>query len=285
VDSHVGMPWRGPGSGRPDLPLPPAPMPLVSRASLLKHWRYIGYYGEDVMLCAAVVRIGPFDNSFWSIWDRAEGLQTGHTVLRPGQREVTIEESGESTSLELRSGPVSASLRLGQSEPIESLCPAGRGWGWTRKRAGVPVTGTIEVSGRRWQADGPGIDDHSAGYHARHTRWSWSAGVGTATDGRAVAWNLTAGINDPPEGSERTVWVDGRPAEVEPVVFLGLDGVRALGGDQLDFQFTGAERRRNDDLGLVRSDYVHRFGTFTGKVGGIELAEAAGVMEDHDAVW
>jgi hypothetical protein len=260
-------------------------MAPVSRASLLKRWRYIGYYGEDVMLCAAIVRIGLFDSSFWSIWDRENQLQTGHTVLRPGQSEVAIAEGDGHTALEVHAGPVSASLRLGRSEPIESLCPSGRGWGWTRKRAGVPVTGTIEVDGRRWQADGLGVDDHSAGYHARHTRWSWSAGVGTATDGRAVAWNLTAGINDPVEGSERAVWVDGRPTEVEPVVFLGLDGLRSLGGDQLDFHFTGAERRRDDDLGLIRSDYVHRFGTFTGTVGGIELAEGAGVMEEHAAVW
>lgn len=260
-------------------------MPLVSRALLRKQWRYVGYYGDDVMLCAALVRIGPSESSFWSIWDRENQLQTGHTVMRPGQTEVSIGDTVGQTSLEIRSGPVSASLKLGDGEAVESLCPSGRGWGWTRKRAGLPVTGTIEAEGRSWQVDGRGVDDHSAGYHARHTSWSWSAGVGTATDGRAVAWNLTAGINDPVEGSERAVWIDGRPAEVEPVVFLGLDGVRSLGGDQLDFHFTGAERRRNDDLGLVRSDYVHRFGTFSGTVGGVELAEGTGVMEEHAAVW
>jgi hypothetical protein len=129
------------------------------------------------------------------------------------------------------------------------------------------------------------VDDHSAGYHARHTRWSWSAGVGLATDGRPVAWNLVAGMNDPPESSERSVWIDGVPSEVEPVVFLGLDAVRTIGGDQLDFTFNGAERTRHEDFGLVRSDYVHRFGTFSGTLGGVELASAAGVMEEHAAVW
>ena len=49
--------------------------------------------------------------------------------------------------------------------------------------------------------------------------WHWCAGVGTSVDGRALAWNLVEGVNDPPTGSERTVWVDGVPQEAEPVAF------------------------------------------------------------------
>jgi hypothetical protein len=256
-------------------------MPLVSRASLRKRWRYVGYYGEDVMFCAAWAEIAGIRTSFWSLWDREAACLLNHTHMRPGTRELTI----EGDRLELASGPVRVSLRLGESVPVEVVCPSGRGWGWTRKRAGVPLTGSIETGDRRWEVDGVGVDDQSAGYQARHTRWSWSAGVGTAADGRALAWNLTAGINDPVTRSERAIWIDGRPSEVEPVVFLGLDGLRSVGGEQLDFHFTGGERRRHDNFGLIRSDYVHRFGTFTGKVGGIELAEGAGVMEEHIAVW
>ena len=38
-----------------------------------KKWRYVGFYGDEVMLCAAIARIGPFSHSFWSVWDRIEG--------------------------------------------------------------------------------------------------------------------------------------------------------------------------------------------------------------------
>ena len=62
--------------------------------------------------------------------------------------------------------------------PIESICPSGSGWGWTRKRAGVPIEGTVEVPGQRWEVAAHGVDDESAGYHQRHTSWHWSAGVG-----------------------------------------------------------------------------------------------------------
>jgi len=273
-------------------------MPLLSRATLRKRWRYVGYYGDEVMLCAAWAEIGPFRSTFWSLWDREQGRLLGHTSMLPGPPELTI----DGDRVEIDAGPagpdpVRVSLRLGESRAVEAVCPSGRGWGWTRKRAGVPVSGTIEAGDRRWQVDGAGVDDQSAGYQARHTRWSWSAGVGTTTDGRAVAWNLTAGINDPITGSERAVWVDGRPFEPEPVVFTGLDTATFLGGERLDFHFVeGAERRRHDNFGLIRSDYVHRFGTFSGTLPGshgaaagsagtVDLAEAAGVMEEHIAVW
>lgn len=192
--------------------------------------------------------------------------------------------------VEVRSREVKAELTLGESEAIEVVSPSGRGWGWTRKRAGVPVSGRIEVAGRVFEVDGFGVDDESAGFHARHTAWFWSAGIGTDTEGRSLGWNLVEGINDSQLNSERAIWVDGVPCEPAPVDFKGLDAV-AFGGGQtasppvLEFEFGGAERRRHDNFGLIRSRYVHRFGTFRGSLDGIELASAAGVMEEHDVRW
>lgn len=281
ADRRGELPWRGPGGGRPDLPLPPGSMPLVGHGVMRKRWRYIGYYGDDVMLCAAQIAIGPFKNSFWSLWDRRSGEVLEHTRLRPGRPEVSM----EGNYVELRADGLKASLVLGPADPIEVVCPSGRGWGWTRKRAGVPFAGRIEANGRTWHVDGLGVDDESAGYQSRHTTWSWSAGIGVAADGRNVGWNLVAGINDPIENSERAIWIDGHPVEPKPVVFEGLDAVRFEDGGRLQFHDGGAERRRHDNFGLIRSDYIHRFGTFKGQLDDIELESAAGVMEEHDAVW
>ena len=55
------------------------------------------------------------------------------------------------------------------------------------------------------------IIDDTAAYYERHTRWRWCAGVGSGRDGTALAWNLVAGVNDPPLNSERTVWIEGGP--------------------------------------------------------------------------
>jgi hypothetical protein len=93
---------------------------------------------------------------------------------------------------------------------------------WTRKTP-VRVEGFAVVGDRRIEIEADGLLDESAGRHARHTAWRWSAGAGVAASGAAVTWNLVAGLHDGAR-SERTVWVDGEPHEVGPVEFDGLAG-------------------------------------------------------------
>jgi hypothetical protein len=276
------LPWRGSGGNRPDLPIPPVRQPLLHKGLMRKRWRYVGFYGEEIMLCAGVVRIGVSNHTFWSVWDRELGRAWEHTRLRPGGPEVVL----DGPVVEIRTGNVRAALRFGEVEPIEVVSPSGRGWSWTRKRASVPVTGRVILDGVTRSVEGFGVDDESAGYHRRHVDWRWSAGVGETADGRRVGWNLVEGINDAPTASERAVWIEGEPYEPAPVEFDGLETVRFRdSGEALEFEFGGAERERHDNFGLIRSDYVHRFGTFTGSLDGIELASGAGVMEDHKVVW
>jgi Protein of unknown function (DUF2804) len=256
-------------------------MPLRWGGELRKRWRYVALFGPQVMLCAARVQIGPLSQSFWAVWDREEGRRFAHTRMRPGGGEVRL----EGPELEVHTADVRASLRLGEGEAVECVCPSGeRGFGWTRKRAGIPIRGRIEAGGRSWEIEGAGVEDESAGYHQRRTSWHWSAGVGRAADGRTLAWNLVNGINDPPRGSERAVWIDGAPSEPDPVAFDGLGAVRFADGSELSFS-SESERARNDNLLLVRSRYRHCFGTFGGRLDGIELGEGFGVMEQHEALW
>jgi Protein of unknown function (DUF2804) len=255
-------------------------MPLRRDGQLRKRWRYIGVFAEELMLCAARAEVGPLGESFWVMWDREGRRHDARTTLRPGSREVEM----DGPDVEIDSPGLRASLRLGQCLPIEAICPSGSGWGWTRKRAGVPVEGTVEVPGKRWEISARGVDDESAGYHQRHTSWRWSAGVGRAEDDRCLAWNLVEGVNDPAENSERAIWVDGEPSEPPAVSFRGMDGIDLAGEDRLDFASESAHARDENFL-LFRSRYRHRFGTFSGSLAGLPLAEALGVMEEHDAVW
>jgi hypothetical protein len=234
-------------------------MPSHDGLRPLKAWRYVGVYGPEVMLCAAIVRIGPARQSFWAIWDR-ERLEErtsfwGHDVkLAFGRLGI----AGH------------ASLALEEEAGIECVCAAGRSYGWTRKQGGIRAHGMV---GDR-QLDARAIVDDTAAYYPRHTSWRWSAGVGSDAYGRAIAWNLVEGVNDPPTGSERTVWVDGQPREVGADAFEGL-------------RFhPEAVRERRDNLLLVRSRYRQPFGTFSGVLpGGIELTQGYGVTEEHDAWW
>jgi Protein of unknown function (DUF2804) len=167
-------------------------------------------------------------------------------------------------------------------DAVEVVSPAGSAYVWTRKRAGVPVSGVVSVGGRRWELEGAlGFVDESAGYHPRRTTWRWSAGCGRSVDGRSVAWNLVAGVHDAASASERTVWVDGEEREVEPVEFAA-DLSRV--GDLRFHEWSVREDHVNRLV--VRNDYVQPFGEFSGTLPcGVELESGHGVMEWHDVRW
>ena len=240
-------------------------------------------------MVAARVKVGPVGQTFWAVVDRSTGEMRERTRLRPpGTRGDVWTESGPALVTRIEGPGVSASLRVDADEGVwaEAECPTrDRSYVWTRKRIGPPIEIDVELDGRRIQAIARGVEDESAGYHPNPTEWYWSAGIGTATDGRAVGWNLVSGINDPPTGSERAIWVEGEPYEPGPVVFdpdLGRIGF----GDGSGLAFAPeAERKSRQNLGLIAYDYRQPFGTFSGSADGIELASAIGVMEYHYARW
>ena len=245
----------------------------------LKRWRYLGCFTEDVMLCAADARIGPLRISWWAVWDRRQRTLAENTV----RRGTAVGFDGQ--RLLVDDGPVQLDLEVGAAEPVETISPHGAQYIWTRKQGGVPVRGTVRIGDRTHEVDGHGVVDESAGYHARRTSWKWSAGVGTAADGRDVAWNLVTGVHDAPEASERTIWVGGRPHEVAPVRFHALDAVAFEEGGTLAFR-EESTRAHDDDLLVFASSYEQPFGTFSGSLPGVgELREGFGVMERHDVRW
>ena len=179
--------------------------------------------------------------TFWALYDRREDRLLEQTVNPiPGARGEVWSEDGEGVGVMFahnggtlmriqaehpEAGEVRCFLRAGSGVWVESVCPNGAGaYVWTRKRI-VPVTCDIRIGDQRFEIEATGIEDESAGYHPRHTVWSWSAGAGTLTDGRSVGWNLVEGVNDPPERSERAIWVEGEPFEPAPVEFDGLEAV------------------------------------------------------------
>jgi hypothetical protein len=282
---YSDLPWRGPGADRPDLPLPPDRMPLRRGGRTLKRWYYVGVFSEQFLLCGARVQVGPLGQTFWVVWDREDRRLHEHTRLRlPGARGEVWEE--EDLVRIMAGKDVRANLRFGGGEWVEAICPGAEGeYVWTKKRADIPVECDVRVDGKRWQVEARGVEDRSAGYHPRHTVWSWSAGVGRLRDGRSVGWNLVSGINDPRERSERAIWIDGRPSEPAPVSFEGLGAIAFEDGSRLAFR-RETERARKENLVLIRYTYRQPFGAFTGSLpGGLEMERGLGVMEHHDARW
>jgi hypothetical protein len=266
-------------------------MKLFHGSRPLKRWRYVGVFGEQLMACAALVQIGPARQSFWALQLAGEERMRERTRLLPRRGEVELLHGGvcaggerpQPGRLRVRDRGVALDLILEQGAAIEATCAQV----WTRKQAGIRAHGTLALDGGRpLEVEALAVIDDTAGYHARHTEWRWSAGVGVGVDGAALAWNLVSGVNDPPTGSERAVWVDGAPHEAPPVSFAAdLSRIDCGDGSALHFR-AEAERSRHDDLLIVSSDYRAPFGTFSGTLpGGLTLAHGRGVVEHHRARW
>jgi hypothetical protein len=258
-------------------------MPALRSGRPLKQWRYVGVFCEELMLCAATVRVGPARQSFWAVLSRHDGRlrERTHTLAR---RDSVQLSPGR---VLVRDGPVALDLTISEEAGWETECPHGRQYVWTRKQAGVRAHGTLALDGAApREMEALAVVDDTAGYHARVTEWRWAAGVGVSPSGAPLAFNLVEGVNDPPTGSERAVWVEGTPHEVPPVgITSDLTSITAEDGSRLSFA-SEAERCRNENLLLVRSDYRAPFGTFSGTLpGGIELAHGLGVVEHHRARW
>jgi hypothetical protein len=253
-------------------------MPRWRGTRPLKRWRYVGAYGPQLQLCVGDAHIGPLRQRFWAVAlpdgdVRERTALFGGGGLRMSGPEIAVDAPG-----------VRVRVRVDEGEAVETLSPHGSSYIWTRKQGGVRVSGLIELDGRPIQLEARGIVDESAGYHARHTVWSWSAGVGQSTDGRALAWNLVTGVHDAPEASERSLWLDGTLSELRPVQFD--EALTSIRGEDVDLTFTKwAERSDDTNALLLRSAYRQPFGTFEGTIAGIELASGYGVMEAHDVYW
>jgi len=286
----AGLPLRGAGVRDLGLALPPGPMPRWRAGRPLKRWRYVGVYTPQLMLCVGDARVGPVPQRWWAVALPGGELRE-RTTFGTGSLELDSPWTGGGAPARVRVAAqgVRIELELTESTGVEIASPVDdRGtYVWTRKQACVPVSGRVEIDGTRHAIEGAvGFIDDSAGYHPRHTAWNWSAGVGTAVDGRRVGWNLVTGINDDPSASERTVWVDGEPTQVDPVRFApDLSSVAFADGGALRCEAWSSREHSTNAL-IMRSRYRQPFGTFSGTLpGGIELAEGHGVMEDHDVHW
>jgi hypothetical protein len=258
-------------------------MPLFRHSRPLKRWRYVGVFGEQCMICAAAVQVGPARQTFWAVFERVSGVLVEKTRLIPRRGALDLTPG----RLRIRDNAVLLDLTLDEDNGIEATCPNGSAYVWTRKQAGVRAHGTIVLGARPPIAiDALAVIDDTAGYHARVTEWWWAAGVGSGPDGTPLAFNLVQGVNDPPSGSERALWVAGVPHEAPPVRFSS-DLRTIASDDDSELRFAPeAERSRRDNLLLLRSDYRAPFGSFSGTLpGGIPLTQAFGVVEHHRARW
>ena len=279
--SSTDQPYRGDGSDRPTgVPLPPQPLPLFRAGQLRKSWHYTSFWSGELSFCAAQVRVGPLQQEYWGVWDRSAGQfrQASHIF---GSR-VQL----ESNRVRVADGDVQIDVSFDNSASFEVYRPTGRAYIWSHKDYSRAAHGTVRYGDSIRSVKGVMFVDVNAGYHERHTQWRWAAGAGLDQQGRLVAFNAINGLFDTPTNSERTIWIDEVAQEVGPNRFADdLSSVSFTEGGTLNFHPEQLIEQHDNYL-VIRSDYFHWFGTYKGTLpGGIELREAYGVRERHDAVW
>ncbi|MCM3870322.1 MAG: DUF2804 domain-containing protein [Pyrinomonadaceae bacterium] len=279
--ASIDQPYRGSGVDRPrGVPLPPERVPLLRAGQLRKRWHYVSFWSRELSFCAARASVGPLAQEYWGIWDREA------QEFREGSHRFTNRVQLDTDRVQVRDDNVEIALKFEPCTSFEVYRPAGKAYIWSHKDYCQQAQGSVRYNERTRPVKGVMFVDINAGYHERQTHWRWAAGAGLDQHDRLVAFNAITGLFDTPDQSERTIWIEDDAKEVGPNSFAeDLSTVSFAEGGTLRFQ-PEALIEHHDNFLLIRSDYFHWFGTYTGTLpGGIELREAYGVRERHNALW
>jgi hypothetical protein len=290
-----------------------------------KRWVYAAVATDDLLVGAAIVRLGYAANTFAFAFDRAAGRMMADVSATTPPFAAAVGDTGRDgcrarfrfpgTALSLERGPrerdyrfeVSASdLRISARLSTEGAPPAIGAvvalpgppdglFNATEKQALLPAVGEVIAGGRSYSLDGGlGGLDFTYGFLGRKTSWRWAFALGRARSAERVALNLVQGFVGP---AECAVWVDG---EVFPVSggILTYDEKAPLAPWQIrteegeiDLTFDpGAVHAEDHDFGLVASHFLQPAGSFSGTLrlpgrAPLELDRVLGVVEDQDVVW
>jgi hypothetical protein len=295
------------------------------RAAHEKRWVYTAIAADDLLIGAAVVKLGYASNTFVFAFDRAAGrMLVDRTAMGHGPAARVGEEPAEGLSARYRllganvaveRVPGDKALRLtidvadlqvdarlsteGIPPPIGAVAaipgPPSNLWNATEKQVLLPVTGAAIIGGKRRSLDGAvGGYDYTFGWLARRTAWRWAFALGKARSGERVALNLVQGFVGEPEcalwiGDELIPLGEGR-FEFDREKPLAPWYVRTAGGE-VDLRFDpGAMHAEHRDYAVVASHFIQPVGSFSGTitVAGrppVELDRVLGVVEDQEVRW
>jgi hypothetical protein len=295
------------------------------RATHEKRWVYTAIAADDLLIGAAVVRLGYASNTFVFAFDRAagrmlvdrtamghagaakvgeapaEGLSARYRLLAS---HVAVERAaGEQAlrfTIEVPELRVDARLSTeGIPPPIGAVAvipgPPSHLWNATEKQVLLPVTGEAVIAGKRRSLDGAvGGYDYTYGWLARRTAWRWAFALGRAKSGERVALNLVQGFVGEPEcalwiGDDLVPLSEGR-FEFDREKPLAPWYVRTAGGE-VDLRFDpGGVHEENRDYAVVASRFIQPAGGFSGTItvpgrAPVELDRVLGVVEDQEVRW
>jgi hypothetical protein len=289
---------------------------FLERRLVEKKWQYLFVATKEMMLTLAIIDAGYLASGICAVFDRGSRrlLANENPVLPPVSAQVgddpadgasarllgpnlraSIQRAGGKIAVRASWAHTDVDLTLDASAaplPLTAIAPVegpGR-FDFTQKTVLIPAEGEVRAGNCAFPVQGElaGLD-YTHGYLARETAWRWAFASGRAGS-RRVAFNFSEGFLQG-EG-ENAVWIDGDPQPAGRIGF-SFDGnaplsqwrIRSVDGRvDLVFQPEGF-RTQTIDLKLIASRYLQPFGTFSGRLHGVQLDGLAGVTEDHAARW
>jgi hypothetical protein len=293
-----------------------SPLAILTRG---KRWMYTIIVSDEIICCAAIVRMGYASNAFAFVIDRQQSRSVADvTSLGPAFLASVSDRAGEGADAKFGLGPKQFSIdrpfgsqnylvniraprlkieaRLSTTNappPLSVISELSDGrFGTTQKSALLEVEGSVTAGGKKYDLKGAwGGYDYTAGLLERHTAWKWAFGMGQSTDGKPLAYNLTQGFVDQ---RECVVWRDGQIVPLGSANFL-FDRQRLLEPwriktDKLEVDFAPTYLHEEiHNLVVIRSRFQQVGGVFRGKLvlpnETIAFDKLAGVTEDQDTLW
>jgi hypothetical protein len=289
------------------------------RLTKLKRWQYTMIATDAITLAYAIVDVGYAANAFIFAADR-ERILVDRSFLgiprvsvsvgdRPadGARarfkargaELAFAWDGPLATAHAAVGGLALDARIDTSSaaPLTLVAPVPEGIvNVTQKVAILPTEGSLVIDERRFDlAGGLAGLDYTHGLLARETAWRWAFGLGRASDGTPVGFNLVEGFNTG-GGGEDAVWTP-QGIEVLPAPAFDFQRDATLkpwairgGNGALDLRFESVgEHREERDLVVARSRFIQVVGRFRGTIpaGGRSLVVEGipGVTEDQQVRW
>lgn len=296
------------------------------RSGLARKWRFNQFQFVSVMapnwlFGLAIVDLKLVSSGFFYLFDFETGEMLESSFMQPLAMGTVIEPYPESGVAGFRSrganlriipgahgrtvtvsagGRIRAGFELSDDrEPLRLASPAGySGWVFTRKSAGLPVSGEIRWGNQVWRCDERcrGSIDWSCGFMRRETAWNWACLAGSLSDGTSVGLNLATGVNESGM-TENALWLNGRCHKLELARFefdrydqsAPWRVTTSDGRVDLRFEPSGVRRERLNAW-VLASNFRQYAGTFEGFVTDergkkIPVTGLRGLMEDHFARW
>ncbi len=287
----------------------------------LKKWQFMGACNGEIIFGLAVVDLGYLSNMFAYVYDRKRGGLEEYDIVHPlaantgfqgSSSSGEVRFSGRNVDVTMINEPdailldaaVKKDLRAElkftrQSDSLNMVTRVGlKGFNYTTKEAGSPVTGNVRVADRVFTIrddESFGVLDYTVGQLARHTFWNWASGGGMDVRGNRIGFNLVQGVNETGY-TENVFWIQDRMIKTDTIDFTYDDRNMMSPWELASFDgkvnllfYPEGERKKDLNAGLLLSRFHQPFGRFEGYFvdGGErhEIQYAVGFVEEHEAKW